>query len=225
MAESQNNIIKSITDVLAMVEEVSQKEFVLRDMIAATGWDLDELAGFNISDMTNVLAPLSDDLQALLLYIETPPKSFTELDDALSRAQSAFSRLTDLKTVLENLDLEGPSKDKLLDFSKDLLNILSMMWLRGKSPLTFDSLYLLTLVDYDNADLVPVTRADGKIVRHSCIFPKMKLGRISEVFGNPREYFSHYYFPNGLQTDEDALMAAHKLFPRVQALLQALNIN
>lgn len=225
MAQSTNSILKSISSVLGILASVAKNEVHLRDLIYSTGWELDELAGFNISTLSDVLAPLTDDLQTLIVYIENPPASFAEVEDAFNKAQDAFARLTALKPVLENLELDGPDKDKLLNFSKDLLNILITMYLRIKSTLAFNILHLLTLVDFDNDDLNVVARADGQIVRHACIFPKLKLGRLPDVFGNTREYFSQYYFPNGLQTDGDALRAAHKLFPRIAEILHSLKIN
>jgi hypothetical protein len=48
---------------------------------------------------------------------------------------------------------------------------------------------------------------------------------LGDVFSDPVTYFGQYYFPNGLQTDGDALMAAHKLFPRVANILHELKIN
>lgn len=87
MAESKNNILRTITDVLGILEKVCKNEEQLRGLIFTTGWELDELAGFNISDLSDTLAPLTDDLQGLVHYIENPPASFSELDDAFTKAQ------------------------------------------------------------------------------------------------------------------------------------------
>lgn len=225
MAESKNNVIKGAIDVLSIIEEIARSEMKLRDLVLTTGWELDELVGFNMADLTNALAPLSSDLQDLLNFIEHPPDSFSELDQAFDKAQSAFNRITQLKAAMENVDLDGPDKDKLLEFTKDLLNILIVIYLRTKSPLAFYILHLLTLVDFDDVDLEPIARADGKIVRHPCLVPKLRPGRLGDVFSDPVNYFGQYYFPNGLQTDGDALMAAHKLFPRVANILHELKIN
>jgi hypothetical protein len=84
---------------------------------------------------------------------------------------------------------------------------------------------LSTLIDFDDADLEPIARADGKIVRHPCLVPKLRPGRLGDVFSDPVNYFGQYYFPNGLQTDGHALMAAHKLFPRVANIFHELKIN
>lgn len=225
MAESNKSILKDIIGVLSIVETLAKDEQQFRGLIMTTGWELDKLVGFNLSDLSNALAPLSTDLQDLLHYIEDPPDSFGEVGDAFDKAQSAFGRLSELKAVLQNLDLDGPDKDKLLEFGKDLLNILIAIYIRTKSPIAFHILYLLTLIDFDDADLNPVVLPDGTVVRHPCLFPKFKTGRITDVFSKPETYFKQYYFPNGLQTDADALIAAHKLFPRIANILNELGIN
>jgi hypothetical protein len=134
MAESKS-ILKDIIGVLGIVETLAKDEKQFRELILATGWELDQLAGFNLSDLSNALAPLSADLQDLLHYIEQPPDSFEEVGDSFDKAQLAFGRLAQLKEVLQNLDLDGPDKDKLLAFGKDLLNILIAIYVRTKSPI------------------------------------------------------------------------------------------
>ena len=225
MAESNKSILKDIIGVLSIVETLAKDEKQFRELIMTTGWELDRLAGFNISDLSNALGPLSTDLQDLLQYVEESPDSFEEVGDAFDKAQSAFGRLAQLKEALQNLDLDGPDKDKLLEFGKDLLNIMITLYVRSKSPIAFHILYLLTLIDFDDADLNPVVLPDGTVVRHPCLFPKFKMGRVTDVFSKPKEYFKQYYFPNGLQTDADALIASHKLFPRIANVLNDLGIN
>ncbi|HEY5968842.1 MAG TPA: DUF6603 domain-containing protein, partial [Chitinophagaceae bacterium] len=225
MEDSKKSILKEIIGILQIVESLSKNEKDLRRLILMTGWEFDELVGFNLSDLSDTLAPLTGDLQQLLNYIDHPPNSFAEIEDAFGNARSAFDRLVQLKEVLQNADLDGPDKDILLAFGKDLLNILIVIYIRGKYPIAFHFLYLLTLVDFDPADLRTISRADGKIIRHMCMMPKLKLGRIKDVFSKPEEYFKQYYFPNGLQTDTDALLAAHKLFPRFGHILNELGIN
>lgn len=82
MAESKS-ILKDIIGVLGIVETVAKDEMQLRELIMTTGWELDKLAGFNLSDLSDALAPLSTDLQDLLHYIEDPPDSFEEVGDAI----------------------------------------------------------------------------------------------------------------------------------------------
>ena len=225
MEESKNGLLKRIINVLGILEATAKNEMHLRELVLCTGWDLDELVGFNLNDLSQALAPLSADLQVLITYIEEPPDSFTEIDEVYDKAQAAFGRLAQLKKALENLDLEGPDKDKLLEFGEDLLNILITIYLRTQSPIAFHILHLLTIVDFDDKDLQPIAASNGKLVRYPCLVPKLKPGRLSDVFSDTANYFSQYYFPNGLHTDGDALMAAHKLFPRVANVLHELGIN
>jgi hypothetical protein len=58
--------------------------------VLTTGWELDELVGFNTADLTNALAPFSSDLQDLLNFIEHPPESFSELS-RLSKKHNPLS--------------------------------------------------------------------------------------------------------------------------------------
>ncbi|HTE33326.1 MAG TPA: hypothetical protein VK666_23255, partial [Chryseolinea sp.] len=90
MAGSKNNIIKGAINVLSIIEEIARSEIKLHDLVLTTGWELDDLVGFNMTDLTNALAPLSADVQALLNYIEHPPESFSELQQAFEKAQDAF---------------------------------------------------------------------------------------------------------------------------------------
>src|SRR6188474_3304631 len=122
--DEKKTIIKDIIGVLGMLQTLTGGEKQLRQLVLTTGWDVDELAGFNISDVSDTLAPLTTDLQDLLNYVENPPASFKEVLESLDKAKTAFARLTELKQALENVDLDAPDKDKLLDFTKDLLNIL-----------------------------------------------------------------------------------------------------
>ena len=55
--------------------------------------------------------------------------------------------------------------------------------------------------------------------------PALHPKRIPKLISQPVALLTEEYFPNGLQTERDAITATNKLFPRVANLLNALGIN
>src|SRR5690606_34686520 len=122
------------------------------------------------------------------------------------------------------IDFDGPDKERLAEFVKDVLNYIVVLSLSARHPLLYDIAVLLTLVQGEER-LDAITDASGKIIRHPAIIPVLKPGRLTDLIEDPINLLQEEYFPNGLITDSDAIIAANKLFPRIARILEHFGIN
>lgn len=224
MSNVQQKIAKTIFEVFNLVEQVTENELALREMILGMGWELEELAGFSLGDLSDALNPMSEELQKLSIFIEKPPKKLNDFKKVLSLSKSLFKHLEDLKKVLENLEFDGIGKERLGEFVEDVLNYVVIILLVVRTPLLYHLSVLLTLIQGEKR-LEPILDKDGKLIRHPKVVPVLQLKRFSKLLQDPIKLLREEYFPNRLQTDKDAIIAANKLFPRIANLLKEFDVN
>jgi hypothetical protein len=103
------------------------------------------------------------------------------------------------------------------------LNYIVVLSLSSKFPVVYDFAVLLTLIrGIERLD--PIADANGKVIRHAAIIPVFELRRLSDLISDPVTLLGEEYFPNGLKTDTDAIIAANKLFPRIARILEHFGI-
>jgi hypothetical protein len=224
MSNIQHSLSKTLFEIFNFIEGASKNELLLREMVAMMGWELDELAGFEIEDLSDALRSLSTEVKELSIHIEEPPNSFSEFKEVLELSKSLFEHIEGLNQVIENLNFEGLGKDRLGEFAKDALKYIITLYISIKYPLFYHSAVLLTIIKAQDR-LEPIAEPDGNIIRRPTIFPAFEPGRIPALFSDPISLLKEEYFPNGLQTDKDAVNAANRLFPRIAALLNELGVT
>jgi hypothetical protein len=224
MINLQHKIAHSLYEIFDFIEKASKNELLLRELVGMMGWELDELAGFKIEDLSDALNSLSKEVKELSVYIKEPPDEFSEFEKVLELAKSLFEKIEELNQVVENLDFEGPEKERLGEFAKDALKYMISLYLAIKFPLLYHSSILFTLIRIEDR-IEPIANLDGKIIRHATAFPAFEPERLTDLLNNPVSLLKEEYFPNGLLTDKDAVNAANKLFPRIAGLLNKMGIN
>ena len=188
------------------------------------GWELDELAGFSIGDLSDALRPLSNELQSLLVFVNDPPKTFSDFEEVLKLSEKLFEHILALNQVFENVQFDGPDKERLGEFAKDVVNCLIVHFIAIRFPIFYHSAVLLTIIKGEDR-LAPLTTNGERTIRHASVIPALHPKRISKLISQPVALLTEEYFPNGLQTEKDAIAATNKLFPRLANLLNALGIN
>jgi len=224
MSNVQHKIAKNLFDVFSFIEESAENELMLREILRGIGWDLDELAGFSVGQLSDSLKPLAQDLKKLSEYVETPPETFSDIGDVLLLSEKLFNHIHSLTEVLRNIEFDSPDKDRLVEFVEDVLNYTVVLSISSRFPVVYDFLVLLTLIR-GTERLEPITDTSGKIIRHPVIIPVLKPGRVSDLIKNPVDLLREEYFPNGLKTDHDAIIAANKLFPRIARIMEHFGVN
>src|SRR5690606_8806842 len=110
MSNTQHKIAKGIVAGFRRIAEAAENEQLLREILRGIGWNLDELPGFALGELSDAVNPLSQDLQKLSEYVEAPPKTFSDFENVLSLSEKLFNHINALKQVLEAIDFDGPDK-------------------------------------------------------------------------------------------------------------------
>ncbi|MDQ3666948.1 MAG: hypothetical protein M3410_10300 [Acidobacteriota bacterium] len=221
---AQQGLLAYLGVMLAPLRAVVESEFLLRDMAASVGWDLDEITGLPLGELQARLNEFASSFETLSGFIETPPQTFSELGAALDAADGAFQSIRDISTIMA----EGAQPSQFKEFGRDLVSAMTIAHLQAQTPILYHLAVLLTVVELANNDALsePVFDSAGNLVRVPHTRPKLHLGRIIDLIKSPDELLrDEYVGPGGLVTAEDAQRTADKLFPRLGALLAVLGAN
>ena len=93
MSNMQHKITESLFNAFSFIERTTENELILREAVRMMGWELDELAGFSIADLSNALRPLSNELQELLVFVNDPPSTFSEFGEVLNLSDKLFTHI------------------------------------------------------------------------------------------------------------------------------------
>jgi hypothetical protein len=55
MSNIQHRTTEALFNAFSFIERTAENELILREMVRMMGWELDELAGFSIADLSNAL--------------------------------------------------------------------------------------------------------------------------------------------------------------------------
>ena len=58
MSNAQHQISEALFDAFSFIERTTENELILRQTVRMMGWELDELAGFSIGDLSDALRTL-----------------------------------------------------------------------------------------------------------------------------------------------------------------------
>ena len=220
-------LIKS-GDLLGLFSTLSESENSLRKLALTVGWNLDDIVGLPVEELTQTLSEVATSYQHLVVedIIESSPESLSQFIDTFNSAGQLLTSLQRLQSILESPDFVMPPQFE--DFAKDLLQIFTVSYLRGSQPVLFHLLVLLSIIE-DEHDLSyrePIINSQGKVMRFPCMLPKFRFDRIPELIKNPELLLRDEYIgPNGFATADDAAYTSKKLFRRLDALLSALGFN
>ncbi len=224
MNNIQHKISAALFDVFSFIEKTTEDELILGEVVRMMGWNLDDLAGFSVNELSDALKPLASDLKRLMLFVQDPPSGFSDFEEVLRLSEKLFGHILALNQVLENLEFEGVDKERLSEFAEDAVNCLVVQYIAIKFPVFYHLAVLLTVIKGVDR-LAPITTTDEKTIRHSSVIPALRPKQITKLLSQPVELLKAEYFPNRLQTEQDAIRATNKLFPRVANLLNALGIH
>jgi hypothetical protein len=187
-------------------------ETAFRKLVKLTGWDLNEVAGFDADAALHDLSAISGAVQDLTRYLGQPPQSLADFARLLEDAGRAFDAVRDLRRVVATA---GPSH--LDDFSRALVDALILLVWMHFSPVTLALAELLGLVTAPiDSDPLPELTDGGRVVRRSHQRVQLHFDKLGPLLGDPVAALAGEYFANdALATTAGAHAAADKLFPRL----------
>jgi hypothetical protein len=221
---AQEGLLARLAVLLAPLRVVAESEYVLRDMAASVGWDLDEITGLPVAELQARLNQFVTAFEALSGFLDAPPQTLSELGEALDAADAAFEAVRGIASVLA----EGAQPLQFKEFGRDLVSAMTIAHLQTHAPVLYHLAVLLTVVEPADLDALsePVFDSAGNLVRVPHTRPRLHLGRIVDLLESPDEVLREEYVgPGGLQTAADAQRTADKLFPRLAALLSVLGAD
>jgi hypothetical protein len=183
---------------------------------------LDEL-GYTSDDDTGsaklvaALQPIAGLVQEIEAALGKPSPSFGDIASLLSTGKQGF-------LALQSLDNSSDLAAEFGFMGKDLLDLLTGIYIAGQAPLTYRLLVLLTVIDFP-AEIVPTNPVvvNNTTVRGPVQLPRLHPDRLIALLQNPVATLKQYYL-NALQTDADAAAMADKLFPRFASILTYLGV-
>jgi hypothetical protein len=221
---AQEGLLARLAVLLAPLRLVAESEYVLRDMAASVGWDLDEITGLPVAELQARLNQFVIAFETLSAFLDAPPQTLSELGDALDAADAVFEAVRGISSVLA----EGAQPSQFKEFGRDLVSAMTIAHLQTHAPVLYHLAVLLTVVEPADLDALsePVFDSAGNLVRVPHTRPRLHLGRIIDLLESPEEVLREEYVgPGGLQTAADAQRTADKLFPRLAGLLAVLGAD
>jgi hypothetical protein len=218
---AQQGLLERLSVLVGPLRAIAKSEYLLRNFARSIGWDLDQITGLPIGQLQARINQIVADFETLSEFADSPPETLSELGEALDAAGDAFGAIRDISSILA----AGSQPPQFKEFGRDVVSALTIAHLQGTSPLLYDLLVLLTLIEPGSSQTLsqPVFDSAGKLVRAPHTRPKLRLGRIVDLIKSPGELLANEYVgPNGLQTAADARHTADKLFPRLGAVLSSL---
>ncbi|HLO01680.1 MAG TPA: DUF6603 domain-containing protein, partial [Symbiobacteriaceae bacterium] len=200
--------------------EAAQSQRARELLFAQLGWNAGTALNQTLTDLVNLHGQIA-------YFVEHPPTTFAELDDALESVQQVTTVVQGLRTVLRNLGVEPELLGALID---RLLGYLTLTYLYKRSPLFYRLGELLAVIGTADPDAEPLSLkqdADGWPILMPTYRPEMRWSQFAALLRDPVAALRAEY----LATDETLTHAervrhlSDKLFPRLAALLRALNVK
>lgn len=182
------------------------------------GWNMDMLVP-NSSQLTAKAQILIDAVQDIGQLLSDPPETLDELVSALNAVNDLTVAVRDIKTIISSTDLSQSEIDKL---PVELLENLLQLYLLRRAPVLYRLLELATII---RREAQPVIANSDTIVRYPSALPKLDLSRLVDFLSDPAGVMKDYYFPNGISTQNDAILTAERLFPILSTLLNKIGLE
>lgn len=221
---AQEVLLARLAVLLAPLRVVAESEYVLRDMAASVGWDIDEITGLPVAELQARLNQFVTSFETLSEFLDEPPQTLSELGEALDAADAAFTSVRAIASVLA----EGAQPSQFKEFGRDLVSAMTIAHLQTQAPVLYHLAVLLTVIEPADLEALsaPVFDSAGKLVRVPHTRPRLHLSRIVGLIESPADVLrGEYVGPGGLQTAADAQRTADKLFPRLATLLAVLGAD
>jgi hypothetical protein len=214
--------LQNLLLILAPFRFAAEHEDYLRDLAAAVGWDLDEVAGFDAAAAAADLGAISRAVDSIANHLATPPGSLSEYLAILDELGRTFDAVRDLGRILGDA-----GEAHLDDFARALLEALTIASWFQRSPVSFSISEILGLVVApDDGILLPAIRNGERLIRAEHRRGSLRLGRLKSLLRDPIETLREEYISgDALATTAGAHRAADKLFPRLARLAYLLGLN
>ena len=215
-------ILKNVLLLLIPLRVAAENEEYLRNLAAAVGWDLDEVAGFDAAAASANLRQIADGVDAIANHFVNPPEDLSKFVSALDEAGKTFTAIRNLGHILG-----GAGDTHLEDFAKALLEALVIAsWFR-QSPISFSISEILGLVVApDDGPVIPAILDGERVIRMEHRRGELRLNRLGPLLRDPIASLREEYFSgNALDTTAGAHRAADKLFPRLARLGHLLGLD
>src|SRR3990172_500186 len=167
-------------------------EVAFRNLVKLTGWNLDEVVGFDADATRRDLSAISELVQDLARYLQQPPQSLDDFGKAFEDAGRAFDAVRDLRRVVATA---GPAH--LDDFAKALVEALVLFVWMHVSPATLALAELFGLVTAPiDTDPLPQLEDGGRVVRRPHQRVRYHFNKLGPLVRDPvaalrDEYFAH----------------------------------
>ena len=213
----QEIIFQELRDYLEPILQIEGNPEAIFDLFQQMGWDLDLILGGNHGGLINGIQDTINSISSLSNVIDNPPQTIGEFIESLENVTEIFRFVKSLPTTIP-----GPVTTQLQELPVDLLEYLTLTYLKKKSLFAYQFLALLTIIKEEEPEFVVV---GGNIVRVKNAQPKLRLSQLPKLLSNPGEVFAEEYWPGGLPDLATTNEAAKKLFTRIQLLLSTIGIT
>ena len=133
--------------------------------------------------------------------------------DTLVKVVDLIIQINEIQEKLSNgVNL---SLDRIADLGIDLFETLLLDYIYQSSPVTYEILYLLTVIESEKVDLLQTddtTSSDP--IRFPVYKHQFKPENIRNLLTDPINHLKSSYLPSGLSGPDEAKEFSHKLFAR-----------
>jgi hypothetical protein len=207
-------LVKELLEFVGPLRDAAADPARLAGLLEQAGWSLPAMTAGAGGRLTTALSTVATVVGEVEQWRTSPPASLEDLLKVLDAAERMVGVLSNLGTGVSPSDA-----DELEELALDLVDQLTVSYLRRRVPILLELLSLLTLAPVEGKE--PVERA-GKLARTGLPRRRLRLERISDLLRQPLDTLREVYQPNGLATRAACNVAAERMARRLLALLAAL---
>jgi hypothetical protein len=213
----QQSLIDGVLGFLEPVEQAATDPVARRDLFAELGWETGTASGFPEPNLISALSSIGSAIATLRASLSTAPQSLSDVVAAFDAIRSGISSIEQLSTLTQN----GAAAD-FGQVTQELLNLLLVNRIKNGHLAFYQLLRLLTVIRDQTTTIVASSAQPAIVQRRQVTFDRLDFGRVVELIQDPVGVLKREYDLQSGLVDPNA--TADLLFPRIAALLNALNI-
>jgi hypothetical protein len=198
--------------------------FHRRQLFEALGWNLEAIPGVSLENVDRALT------ETVKAYDAAVTLANSESGDTLETLQTVLKAVDAVWTGVEifqevSSELDTPGLGDLRHVAQELLNVLSVQFLRSRHASLYELAILLTLVRLREVPEPVIVGVPPRLIRIPHVRPELRLDRIVPLLRDPVGTLRQAHIgDDGLQTVADAQHAADSIFPHLGGLLATFGV-
>lgn len=216
----QQLLLREVKQLLDPLVEAALSQRAREMLFAELGWNAGSALNTTLTNLVSLQGQIDH-------WVDHPPTSFDDLEEALNSVQQVFAAVQGLRTAIADLGVESELLGTLIE---RLLGYLTLTYLYKRSPILYRLGELLSVIGMADPEAEPLstkTDANGWPILMPVLRPEMRWSQIANLLRDPVATLRAAYLESDpeLSHEERVRQISDRLFPRLAGLLRELNVK